>query len=77
MAVAVGALLAVFPMTIALTKFGSRFIFIKLIVLLTNKKFRMVFGVLGFVSAFSTLLIPLSANIGYPMMVSLPFNRCV
>jgi hypothetical protein len=54
MAVAVGSLLAVFPMTLALNKFGSR----------------MVFGILGFVSAISTLLIPVSADIGFPAMVS-------
>ncbi|KAI6203484.1 hypothetical protein M3Y94_00562300 [Aphelenchoides besseyi] len=49
MAVAVGSLLAVFPMTIALNKFGSR----------------MVFGGLGFVSAIATLLFPLSTSIGF------------
>jgi dipeptide/tripeptide permease len=52
-AVAVGSLLAVFPMTLALNKYGSR----------------MVFGTLGFSSAVSTMLIPLAANIGFPAMV--------
>ncbi|TKR73971.1 hypothetical protein L596_021206 [Steinernema carpocapsae] len=49
MAVAVGSLLAVFPCTIMLNKFGSRY----------------VFGALGFLSAFSTFLVPLSANMGF------------
>ncbi|TKR93713.1 hypothetical protein L596_008122 [Steinernema carpocapsae] len=49
MAVAVGSLLAVFPLTIMLNKFGSR----------------RVFGSLGFISAFSTFLVPLSANMGF------------
>ncbi|KAK0424975.1 hypothetical protein QR680_008957 [Steinernema hermaphroditum] len=49
MAVAVGSLLAVFPLTIMLNKFGSR----------------RVFGTLGFISAISTFLVPLSANMGF------------
>uniref|UniRef100_A0AC35TTV4 MFS domain-containing protein n=1 Tax=Rhabditophanes sp. KR3021 TaxID=114890 RepID=A0AC35TTV4_9BILA len=49
MAVAVGALIAVFPMTILLNKFGSR----------------IVFSVLGVISALSTFLIPVSANTGF------------
>uniref|UniRef100_A0A915CW51 Major facilitator superfamily (MFS) profile domain-containing protein n=1 Tax=Ditylenchus dipsaci TaxID=166011 RepID=A0A915CW51_9BILA len=53
MAVAVGALLAVFPLTIALNKFGSR----------------LVFGILGYISACSTYLIPISANIGFPCIL--------
>lgn len=67
MAVAVGSLLAVFPMTLALNKFGSRFKAIIKSLLITN--FRMVFSMLGFLSGISTLLIPLSANIGFPAMV--------
>ncbi|KAI1722102.1 major facilitator superfamily domain-containing protein [Ditylenchus destructor] len=53
MAVAVGALLAVFPLTVALNKFGSR----------------SVFGILGYVSAISTYLIPISANTGFVAML--------
>lgn len=53
MAVAVGALLAVFPLTVLLNKFGSR----------------MVFGCLGYISAAATLLLPLSANIGFPCIL--------
>ena len=53
MAVAVGALLAVFPLTVMLNKYGSR----------------MVFGCLGYISAVSTLLIPLAAEIGFPFML--------
>uniref|UniRef100_A0A0N5B2B0 MFS domain-containing protein n=1 Tax=Strongyloides papillosus TaxID=174720 RepID=A0A0N5B2B0_STREA len=49
MAVAVGALIAVFPMTILLNKFGSR----------------LVFSALGFLSAIATLFVPLAANIGF------------
>jgi len=67
MVVAVGALIAVFPMTIMLNKFGSR----------------MVFGVLGFVSAISTLLVPLAANTGFVTMIiarmvqGMAFSACL
>uniref|UniRef100_A0A0N4ZNJ8 MFS domain-containing protein n=1 Tax=Parastrongyloides trichosuri TaxID=131310 RepID=A0A0N4ZNJ8_PARTI len=49
MAVAVGSLIAVFPMTILLNKFGSR----------------LIFSALGFMSAIATLLVPLAANMGF------------
>uniref|UniRef100_A0A915N454 Major facilitator superfamily (MFS) profile domain-containing protein n=1 Tax=Meloidogyne javanica TaxID=6303 RepID=A0A915N454_MELJA len=55
MAVAVGALLAVFPLTILLGKFGSR----------------IVFGCLGYMSALSTLLIPIAAVNGFPYILSM------
>ncbi|CAK5053243.1 unnamed protein product [Meloidogyne enterolobii] len=55
MAVAVGALLAVFPLTILLGKFGSR----------------IVFGCLGYMSALSTLLIPIAAVNGFPYILAM------
>ncbi|KAF7635057.1 hypothetical protein Mgra_00005498 [Meloidogyne graminicola] len=55
MAVAVGALLTVFPLTILLGKFGSR----------------IVFGCLGYMSALSTLLIPIAAVTGFPYILTM------
>ncbi|KAI3415564.1 hypothetical protein GPALN_005169 [Globodera pallida] len=53
MAVAVGSLMTVFPLTIMLNHFGSR----------------LIFGCLGFISALATLLIPLAAGLGFPFML--------
>ncbi|MFH4976099.1 hypothetical protein AB6A40_002808 [Gnathostoma spinigerum] len=53
MSVAIGALVAVFPMTVALNKFGSR----------------RVFGVLGFLSAIATLLFPLAVYTSFYLMI--------
>jgi ACS family sodium-dependent inorganic phosphate cotransporter-like MFS transporter 5 len=67
MAVAVGALVAVFPMTIMLNKFGSR----------------LVFGVLGYISAVATLFVPLAANTGFIAMIiarfvqGMAFSACL
>ncbi|KAH7697229.1 Protein F11A5.9 [Aphelenchoides avenae] len=67
MAVAVGALVAVFPLTVALNKFGSR----------------SVFGALGFLSAFATMLLPASTNLGYHytlvirMLQGVSFSACL
>ncbi|KAI3422354.1 hypothetical protein GPALN_012877 [Globodera pallida] len=58
MAVAVGALLTVFPLTILLNRFGSR----------------LVFGCLGYTSAVATLLLPLSANLGFPYILGIRQN---
>ncbi|KAL3113012.1 hypothetical protein niasHT_013477 [Heterodera trifolii] len=55
MAVAVGALITVFPLTVLLNRFGSR----------------LVFGSLGFISAIATLLLPLSANLGFPFILGI------
>lgn len=49
MAVAVGALLAVFPLTLLLNTFGSR----------------LVFGCLGYISGVATLALPAAANAGF------------
>uniref|UniRef100_A0A914H3P0 Major facilitator superfamily (MFS) profile domain-containing protein n=1 Tax=Globodera rostochiensis TaxID=31243 RepID=A0A914H3P0_GLORO len=53
MAVAVGSLMTVFPLTIMLNHFGSR----------------LIFGCLGFISALATLLLPLAAGLGFPFML--------
>uniref|UniRef100_A0A914YIK0 Major facilitator superfamily (MFS) profile domain-containing protein n=1 Tax=Panagrolaimus superbus TaxID=310955 RepID=A0A914YIK0_9BILA len=66
-AVAIGAIVAVFPTTILLNKYGSRF----------------VFGALGLISATATLMIPMAANTHFYAMIAarmiqgMAFSACL